>query len=111
MCLAKTPKVVSAPTSTDKDAAILRNPYLDGLATTIRARQGGLKSLIIRRLGGGLQTPALPTTPLIPLTPTTGGNTGGSSGGGSSYSDPYAGGNRTTQRDISSNLTIQKAKF
>lgn len=108
MCLVKKPKVVSAPTSTDKEAAILRNPYLDGLAPIIKARQGGVKALTIRRQTGGVQTPGLPLAPLIPLTPTTGGNTGGSTGGSSGL-DTTTGGTRTIQRDNA--LSIQKAIF
>jgi len=109
MCLVKKPKVVSAPvTSTEKEAAILRNPYLDGLAPIIKARQGGVKALTIRRQTGGVQTPGLPTLPTIPLTPTTGGNTGGSTGGNSG-SDTLTGGTRTIQRDNA--LSIQKALF
>lgn len=72
MCTAK-PKIVSAPTqgsATEKEPAILRNPYLDGLNPIIKARQGGVRSLRIDRLGAGVQMPTTPDPVTPPLTPT-----------------------------------------
>ncbi|MDM8353967.1 hypothetical protein [Brevundimonas diminuta] len=83
MCsLFKKPKVVSAPVAAD--APILRNPYLDGLDAVVRARQGGVRSLTIRRATGTPATPgapAVPPVPTLPTTPVTGGSGGGSGSG------------------------------
>ncbi len=70
MCsLFKKPKVVSAPVAAD--APILRNPYLDGLDAVVRARQGGVRSLTIRRTTGTQATTGNPTITPVPTTPTT----------------------------------------
>lgn len=72
MCLVKKPKVVAA--ATDKEPAIITNPYLDGLPAIERARTGGVRSLTIPRGASGTAstTPTTPRTPTIPA-PTTGG--------------------------------------
>src|SRR5690606_5317153 len=76
MCLVKKPKVAVA--ATEKDAAILRNPYLDGLNPILRARSGGVKSLTIRRGQPAAPNPlVLPTTPTVPTAPTSGGSGNG----------------------------------
>lgn len=61
MCLVKKPKVVQSTTAENKDAPVLRNPYLDGLPSVLRARRGGVQSLTIRR-GGASGTANTPTT-------------------------------------------------
>lgn len=70
MCVVSKPKVVQPSAAADKDPAILRNPWLDGLDPIIRARQGGVKSLTIRRGGSTANTtptnPAAPSNPLAP---------------------------------------------
>jgi hypothetical protein len=82
MCLFKKPKVVSAPVAAD--APILRNPYLDGLDAVVRARQGGVRSLTIRK-ATGTATTGNPTVSPVPSTPPV---TGGSGvGSGSSLTD------------------------
>ena len=99
------PKVVSAPTqgsATEKEPAILRNPYLDGLNPIIKARQGGVRSLRSDRLGAGVQMPTTPNPVTSPPTPTRpplvpqpGGTTtqpvtgGGGIGGGRGLDDLY----------------------
>lgn len=72
MCLVKKPKVAAAPT--DKDPAIITNPYLDGLPAIERARTGGVRSLTIPRGASGSASVA-PTTPRSPTisAPATGG--------------------------------------
>lgn len=79
MCLVKKPKVVAAPT--DKEPAIITNPYLDGLPAIERARTGGVRSLTIPRGASGSASVA-PTTPRSPTIPAP------STGGGSSTADP-----------------------
>ena len=70
MCsLFKKPKVVSAPVAAD--APILRNPYLDGLDAIVRARQGGVRSLTIRKATGTPTVPGATTTPSNPTLPAT----------------------------------------
>lgn len=70
MCsLFKKPKVVSAPVAAD--APVLRNPYLDGLDAVVRARQGGVRSLTIRRATGAAPNPGTPTPAPAPTTPVT----------------------------------------
>ena len=61
MCLVKKPKVVQSTTAENKDAPVLRNPYLDGLPSVLRARRGGVQSLTIRR-GGASGTANTPST-------------------------------------------------
>lgn len=60
MCLVKKPKVVQSATAENKEAPVLRNPYLDGLPSILRARRGGVQSLTIRRGGasGTANTPS-----------------------------------------------------
>lgn len=60
MCLVKKPKVVQSTTAENKEAPVLRNPYLDGLPSILRARRGGVQSLTIRRGGasGTANTPS-----------------------------------------------------
>ena len=76
MCLVKKPKVAAPPP--EKEAAILRNPYLDGLDPILRARSGGVRSLTIRRD----QTSSTTTPPRSPTPPVQVPNTGG---GGTKY--------------------------
>jgi len=79
MCLVKKPKVAVA--ATEKEAAILRNPYLDGLDPILRARTGGVKALTIRRDQTPSPNPLFPApAPFIPPVnqPVSG---GGGSGG------------------------------
>jgi len=45
MCIVKKPKAVAVTADSDKDAPVLRNPYLDGIDPVIRSRMTGLKSL------------------------------------------------------------------
>lgn len=47
MCLIKKPKSVAVASATEKEAPVLRNPYLDGIDPVIRSRMTGLKSLRI----------------------------------------------------------------
>ena len=82
MCLVKKPKVV-APV--EKDPAILRNPYLDGLDPIIRARSGGVRSLTIRR--DGSPTPPI-ARPVPTATPISGGT--GRPGQGSMSDNDFA---------------------
>ena len=56
MCLVKKPKVVAA--ATDKEPAIITNPYLDGLPAIERARTGGVRSLTIPRGASGTASTA-----------------------------------------------------
>lgn len=70
MCLVKKPKVVAA--ATDKEPAIITNPYLDGLPAIERARTGGVRSLTIPRGASGTASTA-PRTATVPLTPTLSG--------------------------------------
>lgn len=79
MCLVKKPKVAAAPT--DKDPAIITNPYLDGLPAIERARTGGVRSLTIPRGASGSASVA-PTTPRSPTIPAP------ATGGGSATTDP-----------------------
>lgn len=66
MCVSKSPKMV-ATTSTTKDPAILRNPYLDGIEA-IRASTAGLKSLRIERGSTSTTSPITrPTAPSVSL--------------------------------------------
>lgn len=76
MCLVKTPKVVQSTAAENKEAPVLRNPYLDGLPSILRARRGGVQSLTIRRGGpsGSANTPPPAPTPVAPP-PTGGGST------------------------------------
>lgn len=67
MCIVSKPKVVQPTAAADKDPAILRNPWLDGLDPIIRARQGGVKSLTLRR--GGSSANTAPTTGTAPANP------------------------------------------
>lgn len=80
MCTTKKAATVSAPTVTDKDLPILRNPYVDGL----NAYSRGTSSLRIDRAPSGttrispvtapvvaLPTPARPATPDISTGDTT----------------------------------------
>lgn len=86
MCsLFKKPKVVSAPVAAD--APILRNPYLDGLDSVVRARQGGVRSLTIRRATGTANNPTAPTLPTTPTPITSGGSGTGSGGSGGNLTD------------------------
>lgn len=76
MCsLFKKPKVVSAPVAAD--APILRNPYLDGLDAVVRARQGGVRSLTIRKATPGQATTGNPAVTPAPATPAPAPSTGG----------------------------------
>ncbi|WP_428061847.1 hypothetical protein [Brevundimonas sp.] len=68
MCLVKKPKVVTSAAAEAKEAPVLRNPYLDGLPSVLRARRGGVQSLTIRR-GGASGTANTPTTTTITPTP------------------------------------------
>lgn len=45
MCIIKQPKTVAVASTEDKQAPVLRNPYLDGIDPVIRSRMTGLKSL------------------------------------------------------------------
>lgn len=69
MCLVKTPKVVQSSSAENKEAPVLRNPYLDGLPSILRARRGGVQSLTIRR-GGASGTANTGTTTPQPTTVT-----------------------------------------
>lgn len=73
MCLVKKPKVVQSATAENKEAAVLRNPYLDGLPSILRARRGGVQSLTIRR-GGASGTANTPSAapPTVAPRPTSG---------------------------------------
>ena len=64
MCLVKKPKVVTSTAAENKEVPVLRNPYLDGLPSILRARRGGVQSLTIRRgkTSGTVSTPAPPPT-------------------------------------------------
>lgn len=100
MCLplTKAPKVVSSTANEDKDVATLRNPYLDGLPSILRARRGGVQSLTIRR-GGASGTANVPS-PALPGVPTL------ATGGGSSTADTTTPGRSL----VGSALTIRKAQ-
>lgn len=74
MCLVKKPKVAAPPP--EKEAAILRNPYLDGLDPILRARSGGVRSLTIRRdQTSSTTTPPRSPTPTVHVPNTGGGGT------------------------------------
>lgn len=49
MCIVKKPKPVVVQRPAEKELAVLRNPFLDGLSQTVRARQTGVRSLRIER--------------------------------------------------------------
>lgn len=70
MCLVKKPKVVTSAAAEAKEAPVLRNPYLDGLPSVLRARRGGVQSLTIRRGGASGTANAPQTAPTTPA-PTT----------------------------------------
>ncbi|WP_406853365.1 hypothetical protein WEU32_06925 [Brevundimonas sp. BH3] len=72
MCMMKKPKVVSAPAQ--KEAGILRNPYLDGIDPILRAQRGGVKGLTIRRGSAGTVSVPRPQPSIqIPTSPIGGG--------------------------------------
>jgi len=84
----KKPKVAVA--ATEKEAAILRNPYLDGLDPILRARTGGVKALTIRRDQTPSPNPLIaPPAPFIPPVnqPVSGGGGGGKPIGQGNLSD------------------------
>ena len=58
MCLVKKPKVVAA--ATDKEPAIITNPYLDGLPAIERARTASSQTA-----GGDAATPRCRVAPCV----------------------------------------------
>ncbi|WP_343698855.1 hypothetical protein [Caulobacter sp.] len=72
MCLVKKPKSV-AVTQTEKEPAVLRNPFLDGIDPIIRAQSTGLKSLRVDAAStkGRVGNPALTISPTASPTATT----------------------------------------
>lgn len=85
MCLVKKPKIKSSEED-QKDPAVLRNPFLDGLLGNIAALRGGRNSLRIPLID-----------PLkIPVGGGPGGGFGGSYGGGGSGGGSSSGGGSTS---------------
>lgn len=70
MCLVKKVTVPTTNTSAEKQVAIVRNTYLDGLDPVTKALRVGRSSLRIERgaagAGGQAGTPAGPTSPAVP---------------------------------------------
>jgi hypothetical protein len=78
MCLIKTPKVAASTTSSQADAAVLRNPFLDGVDPSIAARTTGLSSLRIDR-GSVKSTAPTPAQTVIAAQTPTASNVSGAS--------------------------------
>jgi len=71
MCIVKKPKAV-AVNQPEKEAPVLRNPYLDGIDPVIRSRMTGLKSLRIDAVPRAkAANPALTVSPASGATTTT----------------------------------------
>jgi hypothetical protein len=71
VCIVKTPKVNTSSTTKEKDPAIIRNPFLDGVDPTMKSLRTGRSALRIERTGvaGATPPPVVAPTPTYP-TPT-----------------------------------------
>lgn len=67
MCIITKPKTVAVTKTEDKQAPVLRNPYLDGIDPVIRSRMTGLKSLRV-----DASRPTRNANPAVTITPTSG---------------------------------------
>jgi len=65
VCTVRTKTVAVNKADDDKEVPILRNPLLDGVDATIRARSTGTRALRIDRQTGGaiINRPTTPSTP------------------------------------------------
>ncbi|WRQ08280.1 hypothetical protein JDBV08_00565 [Mycobacterium phage jiawei] len=71
MCTVRTKTVAVKKDDDAKEVPVLRNPLLDGVDATIRARSTGTRALRIDRPGGGatINRPTTPTAPGRPVSP------------------------------------------